>query len=291
MPLSAKIPNNRDMFRNNVGLSLFCAVLGFGLAGSKPGPATARGLLQTGQTPAVSQTAGAPRVPVLVELFTSEGCSSCPPADAFVAKLDSAQPLPGAELIVLSEHVDYWDHDGWKDPNSSPDITQRQIAYVKELHLKEPYTPQIIVDGTSELRANNQQQASSVLQQAAAQPTVPIQIDEAKIDPKNPNVVRLRIKADGNGEKDNADVFVAVALNHFSSQVSRGENSGHELQHVAVMQELNQIGTLHKGKDFDKAVSIKLKPGTDPNNVRIVLFSSSPGPSKVVGAAMQKLSE
>ena len=279
------------MSRSKVGLSLFCAVLGFGLAGGKPKAATAHGLPQTAQAPEVSQTAGAARVPVLVELFTSEGCSSCPPADTFVGKLDSAQPLPGAELIVLSEHVDYWDHDGWKDPNSSPEITQRQIAYVKELHLKEPYTPQIIVDGTSELRANDQQQVNVVLQHAVGQSTVPICIDDAKIDPKNPAVVRLRIDADGNNQKESADVYVAVALNRFSSQVSRGENSGHELTSVAVVQELNEIGTLHKGKDFDKTISLKLKPGTDPNNVRIVAFLQQPGPSRVVGAAMQKLSD
>ncbi|HSY11203.1 MAG TPA: DUF1223 domain-containing protein [Verrucomicrobiae bacterium] len=279
------------MYRSKVGLSLLCAVLGFGLVESKPEQATARGLPQTGQASAVSQTAGASKVPVLVELFTSEGCSSCPPADAFVAKMDSAQPVPGAELIVLSEHVDYWDHDGWKDPNSSPVMTQRQIAYVKELHLKEPYTPQIIVDGTSEMRANDQQQVSTVLNQAVAQSTVPIRIDEVKVDPKSPNVVRLRIDTDGNGQKDNADVYVAVALNHFASQVSRGENSGHELTSVAVVQDLSEIGTLHKGKAFDKNVTLKLKPGTDPNNVRIVAFLQQPGPSRVVGAAMQKLSD
>ena len=228
--------------------------------------------------------------PILVELFTSEGCSSCPPADDFVQKLDTLQPVAGAQLIVLSEHVDYWDHDGWKDPNSSPALTQRQGEYVHALALSTPYTPQIIVDGASEVRINDPQQIEKVFQQAAATPKVAVRIGAVSIEHGSPDLLRTRIETDTNTDKHNGDVFLAIALDHVDSQVLHGENGGRHLAHVAVVQQIAKVGKLQKGKSFAEDVQVKLKAGIDLNQIRVVAFVQSPGPGKLLGAALWKAS-
>jgi hypothetical protein len=238
-----------------------------------------------GQSAAIRSAA---ETPILIELFTSEGCSSCPPADALLQTMDTSQPVPGAQLIVLSEHVDYWDHDGWKDPNSSPALTERQAAYVRALGLKTAYTPQLIVDGTSEMRANNPQQVNRVFQEATAASKVSVRIGEVSIDAGNPAILRTRIEADGNIDQHNADVYLAVALDRVESQVLHGENGGRHLTHVAVVQQLTKVGKLPKGKSFEETVQFKLKPGTDPKNVRIVAFVQEHGPGRLLGAALRK---
>ncbi len=227
--------------------------------------------------------------PVLVELFTAEGCSSCPPADVLIQKLDTYQPIAGAQIIVLSEHVTYWDHDGWKDPNSSPALTDRQSSYEALLGEKEPFTPQIIVDGTQQLHlGDSHDKIEDLLSKAAAVPKVPVRISDVTVDPVDPNVLRAHIETDENPEKHSGDVFVAIALDHVESQVLKGENSGRHLVHVAVVQELTKVGKLPKGKSFAEDVRLKLKPGTDPKNLRLIALVQESGPGKVLGAALRK---
>ena len=225
--------------------------------------------------------------PILVELFTSEGCSSCPPADALLEKMDASQPVSGAQLIVLSEHVDYWDHDGWKDPHSSAALTERQESYEKTLGLNTPYTPQMILDGTSEAHVYNSEQLNKVFQDAASIPKVPVRIGEVKFEGA-PAVLRTRIEAEGDINKRSADVYVATVLDRVESQVLHGENGGKRLTHVAVVLEIRKIGKVSKGSSFGEDVQLKLKPGTDAKNLRIVAFVQEPGPGKVLGAVLWK---
>jgi len=264
-----------------------CAALWCGLLFAQAAPADRRGLQIENKT-TTADTSGEGAHAILVELFTSEGCSTCPPADALLVKLDATQPVPDAQLIVLSEHVDYWDHDGWKDPNSSPALTERQAAYVSALGLKTPYTPQIIVDGTDEMRLGDPQQDSKVFQKAVGYPKIPVRIGEVVVDGGNPSVLQTHIEADGNSDKHNADIYVAVALDHVESQVLHGENGGRHLTHVAVVQQLTKIGKLRRGQTFNEAVQMKLKPGTDPRNVRIVAFVQESGPGRLLGAAFRR---
>jgi hypothetical protein len=225
--------------------------------------------------------------PILVELFTAEGCSSCPPADALLLKMDSSQPVPGAQLIVLSEHVDYWDHDGWKDPNSSHALTERQAAYVQALRLKTAYTPQIIVDGSHEMLINNSEQAVKVFQNAVAEPKLQVRLAEVSLDPQNSGLLRAHVDVNNDDEGD-AEIYVAVALDRVESQVLRGENKNRHLTHVAVVQQLEKVGNIRKGKTFAGDVQLKLKAPADTRNVRVVAFVQEPGPGKVLGAAMKK---
>jgi len=237
------------------------------------------------QTPA---PASAGRIPVLVELFTSEGCSTCPPADRFLGALDG-QPIPGTEIIVLSEHVDYWDHLGWKDPYSSRELTERQEMYARQFKLASAYTPQMVVDGVHQLSGADAKEASTALREAVARPKAGLSITNAQAESSR---IRARIECTALSSSQipgTLDVYVALALNRAENQVTRGENANHHLTHTAVVRKLARIGKMKAGESFSHDVDLKIDDKTAPDNLRVITFLQDPSSGKVFGAAMKGL--
>ena len=225
------------------------------------------------------------RTPVLVELFTSEGCSSCPPADRFLEKLDG-QPIQGAEMIVLSEHVDYWNDIGWKDPFSASFYSQRQSVYANRFGLDSVYTPQMVVDGSSEFVGSNSGLAEKAFRKALEVPKLPVHLSLIPTDASNILYAHLETGAlDASFSSRGADVYVAVALNRVESQVSAGENSGHRLEHLSVVKSLTRVGALKQGQAFAQEVELKVGPESNSSGLRLIAFVQEARQGRVLGAA------
>lgn len=226
------------------------------------------------------------QVPVLLELFTSEGCSSCPPADRLLEMLDKKQPFAGADLIVLSEHVDYWD-GSWKDRFSSASLTKRQWEYAKYFGLTGIYTPQLVVDGQSEFVGSNGAEAKTAIEKALRGQKFPVMLKDIE---RNGDRVKLRVvieKPSGIG-KSGATIYVAIADSAAESQVSKGENAGRVMKHVAVVRSLSVVGSVGGG-DFSKEVELKIPTGAGGDGLRVVAFVQDRATGKVLGIAQQKM--
>ncbi|HXZ33295.1 MAG TPA: DUF1223 domain-containing protein [Terriglobales bacterium] len=237
--------------------------------------------------PAGAGDAPTARIPILVELFTSEGCSDCPPADAFLQQLDR-QPFPGAEMVVLSEHVDYWNHDGWKDPYSSSFFSERQAAYAREFTLPSVYTPEMVVDGSTEFVGSNQAVASKAFAKALTATKVDIRLTSLSVG--SDDILRAHVETAALPKSTKADLYAAVALNHAESQVSAGENAGRRISHTSVARSVTRIAPLRDNQPLTKDVQLKLPPDVDPKNARLVVFIQESHQGKVLGATMQPFS-
>jgi|SRR5579883_2540346 len=213
-------------------------------------------------------------VPVLLELFTSEGCSSCPPADRLLQQLDRVQPVPGARIIVLSEHVDYWNQLGWHDPFSAPQFSRRQEQYARVLGA-EVATPQIVVDGRTAVLGNDPQAVQKAVARAVARAKVPVRIAGVKRDGAEAEV-RVSIPALAKGR---AEVWIAVADESDHSSVAKGENAGRKLTHVAVVRKLSSAGRVDKAEGMEK--TLRLPVGEQASRVVVFLVDGS---GEVLGA-------
>jgi hypothetical protein len=215
--------------------------------------------------------------PVVVELFTSEGCSSCPPADAMLTKLSHQRDTKIAKLILLEEHVEYWNNGGWTDPFSGPTYTQRQYDYTKELHLATAYTPQIVVDGHLQASGNDPHAVEQLILDAAKTP-MPAAVTLHLASPG-----KLQVMVD-NAPSAKLDVLLAVTEDDLTNNVRAGENSGRTLTHSAVVREMHRLGVTSDGK-FDKSVSLPDKSGWKKDNLRAIVLVEDSSSGAIVGAA------
>ncbi len=182
-------------------------------------------------------------VPVLVELFTSEGCSSCPPADALLSALSKGS-VPGALIVPLGLHVDYWDEQGWKDPASMPQATARQSAYALALGNGDRiYTPQLVVDGRDEMIGTDTAAIRKAVTKALGTPHASVALRLARDG--DALVARTTIaNLPPDAAKERVDVVLAVTEDGLTNVVKRGENAGRTLHHDAVVRSLTPIGRI-----------------------------------------------
>jgi hypothetical protein len=207
------------------------------------------------------------RTPVLVELFTSEGCSDCPPADALLERLDRAQPVAGVQLIVLSEHVDYWNHIGWKDPWSSHAYSERQSAYAARFSLDSVYTPQMVVDGKLQFVGSDERRALAAVATAAQAPKLSMSLSGAHMVSDGVLTVHLDAAPLPSTSSGPTSLLIAVLDEKDESHVTAGENGGRTLKHVAVLRDLKRIGSLDASKGVSQSVEVAVPRGS--GNMRV----------------------
>ncbi len=214
-------------------------------------------------------------VPVVVELFSSEGCSCCAPADAWLASLDATQPIEGVSVIALAEHVDYWDRLGWRDPFGQPQFGERQAEYARALPDKRTYTPEIVLEGRSTVQSGDAEQAARDLRASASQPRARLvltrQGDRVSVDVR-----------DVPGSED-VEVWLAITESGLSTDVPRGENSGRHLAHAPIVRVLRKLGVASAGPAHVET-AIALDPAWVARSLRFVAFVQQRRSRRIVGA-------
>lgn len=238
------------------------------------------------------------RVPVIVELFTSEGCSSCPPADAVLARLQRNQPVSDARIIVLSEHVDYWNNLGWVDPFSSPQFRARQNDYARAFGTDNVYTPQMVVNGRAEFVGDDIDRASAEIHKAANQPQAVVQLQPYR-NRKDHDLIDLAVQIKDlppvkvGGSKDGApiQVYMAITEDNLASDVQRGENGGHRLRHTAVVRSFGVIGTIdpREKPSFALKPTLKFPANWKRQDLHAVVFVQETRSQRILGAEIADL--
>jgi len=221
---------------------------------------------------AAGETADSDRM-VVVELFTSQGCNSCPPADAFLGELAGE-----ANVLALSLHIDYWDYIGWKDPFALPINTQRQRDYAKRLSLRYVYTPQMVIDGADNVVGTRRGKVRKAIDEALRRPAaVAVDFDR--------DAGKVRI-GEGHAPDGGATVWLAIYDSKQTTEIRRGENAGKSLSYHNVVREMHQLATWN-GQAVELALDLEAARAQGRGGCAIIVQQGRTGP--VLGAAEMKL--
>jgi hypothetical protein len=234
---------------------------------------------------ALAQSAAAPVLhPVLVELFTSEGCSSCPPADQLLQQINGKRTDAGQLIIGLSEHVTYWNHDGWSDRFSQDVFTQRQTIYGSRFHLADIYTPQMVVNGREQVSGGN---AAAVLGAIRSEDrAAPMRVEIGSVA-REGKKVQLTFSVSGEVPARGVDIYAVFADDAATTKVISGENGGRTLTHAAVARTLTRVATVKAAGARTVAISEPSKLSEGGHH--LVVFAQQAGQGEVLSADSKPL--
>jgi len=214
----------------------------------------------------------------VIELFTSQGCSSCPPADALLVQTIADAKVSGKKILALSYHVDYWNRLGWADPFSSSLFSQRQSNYVAAMHLEGPYTPQMVVNGSTEFVGSDKSSLAQSLSKALnTKSKVNFTTLTATAETGKPVKVSFALEGDIKAVAIN---FALVSLNE-TTVVKRGENGGHTLTSENVVR---QLVTMHAASSGE--IEFSNAPAIAKDNMAVVAFVQEEKGLTIIGGAM-----
>jgi hypothetical protein len=231
----------------------------------------------------VSSTAGHA---VVVELFTSQGCASCPPADRLLASLGEES---AGRVVPLSFHVDFWNSLGWKDPFSKHAWTERQAAYARALRLGQVYTPQAVVDGRAEMVGSDGERLRSAIAVAASRPAADISLS---LEPSASRVlVRAEVGLPEALRGRRLELMVALFETGLVTEVGRGENGGHTLKNDYVVRDLRRAGKLSpRGPErTEHTAELSLEREWNPSRLGVAVFLQDPGSLEIYGGSSRLL--
>jgi hypothetical protein len=221
------------------------------------------------------------KTPVLVELFTSEGCPTCPPVEKNLALLEREQANPDAEIITLALHVDYWNRRGWTDKYASPLYSQRQTIYGNRFKTNGIYTPQMVIDGTKHLVGNKLGEVQKAISELARVQKANVRLAfEAET---------LKVKISDIPKRDHASVYLAIAEDNLTTKVERGENRGRTLPHTSVVRQLIPLGkVLPQDNEFETETVLDFQPDWKREDLKFVVFLQENHSRRILGVNFLK---